>query len=100
MDINFNDEIIEIEEKEKVTISKQQRNGRKCWTIIDNFANHLDDKQDIKKFLKYIKKKKCCNGSIQENNVIQLQGDCVDFIKELLIERYDYKSEDIIIKGV
>ena len=43
MDINFNDEIIEIEEKEKVTISKQQRNGRKCWTIIDNFANHLDD---------------------------------------------------------
>ena len=100
MDLNFNDDITEIKEKEQVTISKQQRNGRKCWTLIANFANHLDDEADIKKFITYVKKKRCCNGSFQENSVIQLQGDCVDFIKELLIEKYEYNIGDITIKGV
>jgi len=100
MDINFNDEELEIEEKENVIISKQQRNGRKCWTLIENFANKLDDKSDVKKFLRYVKKTKCCNGSIKDNNVIQLQGDCVEFIKELLVEKYDYSSDEIKIKGV
>jgi translation initiation factor SUI1 len=100
MDINFNDEELEIEEKENVTISKQQRNGRKCWTIIENFANKLDDKDDVKKFLKHVKKTKCCNGSIKDNNVIRLQGDCVEFIKGLLVEKYNYSDDEIRIKGV
>jgi translation initiation factor SUI1 len=94
MDINFNDEELEIEEKENVTISKQQRNGRKCWTIIENFANKLDDKDDVKKFLKHVKKTKCCNGSIKDNNVIRLQGDCVEFIKGLLVEKYNYSDDE------
>ena len=56
MDINFNEEVIDFKEKEKVIISKQQRNGRKCWTLIENFIDNLDDKADAKKFVKFVKK--------------------------------------------
>ena len=39
MDINFSEDLSACEFKEKVVISKQQRNGRKCWTIIENFTD-------------------------------------------------------------
>lgn len=100
MDINFNEEVIDFKEKEKVIISKQQRNGRKCWTLIENFIDNLDDKADAKKFVKFVKKNQCCNGSIQENSVIQFQGDCIGFLKEALINKYDYDESDIIVKGI
>ena len=70
-----------------------QRNGKKNWTLvecmetIDNFT-----KNDYKKQLKYLKKKLCCNGSIQkkkDNNDIffQFQGDH----KEKLIDYFKIK---------
>tara|TARA_B100000902_G_scaffold300542_1_gene288158 strand:- start:587 stop:889 length:303 start_codon:yes stop_codon:yes gene_type:complete len=100
MDINFGEENNSTVVKDKVTISKQQRNGRKCWTIIENFANNMDI-EDIKKFIKLIKKKKCCNGSYQnDNKIIQLQGDQTDFVKELICNQYEYNEEDILVKGV
>jgi translation initiation factor SUI1 len=100
MDINFGEENNSTVIKDKVTISKQQRNGRKCWTIIENFANNMDI-SDIKKFIKLVKKTKCCNGSYQnENKVIQLQGDQTDFVKELICNKYEYNEEDILVKGV
>ena len=81
MEINFNQESIEDLSKEKVSIVKQQRNGKKCWTFIENFSETLD-KDEIKKFIKKVKKQKCCNGSFDSNTgIIQLQGDCVEYIK-------------------
>lgn len=100
MDINFNTDNSELILKEKINIIKQQRNGKKCNTYIENFADNLE-KSDIKKFLRIIKKNKCCNGSYDsEKKIIQLQGDCVDFIKELIINQYDYNEDEITIKGV
>ena len=100
MDINFNEDILENEFKEKVIISKQQRNGRKCWTIIENFTDYVD-KDTIKKFMKCIKKTQCCNGAfLEQQKTIQFQGDYTDFVKKLLIEKYDYTDEDVVIKGI
>lgn len=100
MDINFNEEVIDTKPTEKIVISKQQRNGRKCWTIIEHFTDDKDP-GDIKKFIKHVKKTKCCNGSYQsETKTIQFQGDCVDFIKEILVSKYELSEEEIVIKGV
>ena len=100
MDINFNTDQLEIGPKEKISIIKQQRNGKKCNTYIENFTSNLE-KSDIKKFIKTVKKNKCCNGSYDsEKKIIQLQGDCVNFVKELIINNYDYNQDEIIIKGV
>ena len=100
MDINFNEESLDIISKDKVIISKQQRNGRKSWTIIENFAETLESETKIKDFIKLVKKTKCCNGSLKDGSIIQFQGDWVDYIKELLVEKYDYQNSDIEIKGV
>ena len=76
MEVNFNNESLEIKSKDKITITKQQRNGRKSWTIIEDFAQTLEADQ-IKNFIKQVKKKKCCNGSLKDGTIIQFQGDCV-----------------------
>ena len=54
----------------------------------------------MQKFVKFVKKNQCCNGSIQENSVIQFQGDCIGFLKEALVNKYDYDESDIIVKGI
>lgn len=100
MDINFNSETIEFKQKNEVVISKQQRNGRKSWTIVDNFAEYINDNSEIKNFIKTVKKKQCCNGSLQDNLTIQFQGDCVDYIKDLLVTKYGYSNDEIVIKGL
>ena len=88
MNINFNEESLDIISKDKVIISKQQRNGRKSWTLIENFANTLESDKEIKEFIKMVKKAKCCNGSIKDGSIIQLQGD--NYIKQL--EKYNYQN--------
>ena len=64
----------------------------------------LDDKdfeKGLKYFLKRIKKKFSCNGSIDKNtNTIQVQGDQREKIKDYLVNRYNLNSEDIIVHGV
>lgn len=100
MDLSFNEESFTNNVKNKVTISKQQRNGRKCWTIIENFAENLDS-SDIKQFIKNIKKKQCCNGSYQsDNKIILLQGDQVEYVKQLISTKHGYDEDDILVKGV
>lgn len=86
--------------KNKVTIKVQQRNGRKNWTIIENFANELD-KDEIKKFIKIVKKKQCCNGSYQKKEkVIQFQGNHLEYVKNLLMNNYDFSEDNILVKGL
>eukprot|EP01138_Halocafeteria_seosinensis_P005673 gb/GECG01005800.1/.p1 GENE.gb/GECG01005800.1/~~gb/GECG01005800.1/.p1 ORF type:complete len:112 (+),score=15.94 gb/GECG01005800.1/:1-336(+) len=84
----------------KVHIRVQQRNGRKCITSIQG----LDDDLDLKRILKYLKKRYNCNGSIIKDKelgeVIQLQGDQRQNVREFLLgeEIYD-KPERIVIHG-
>jgi len=53
-----------------VHIRVQQRTQRQYITTIQNLPTLID----LKKLLKILKKKFCCNGTIEENAII-LQGD-------------------------
>lgn len=100
MDLQIEDDFEDMISKEVITISKQQRNGRKCWTFIEGFAKTLESNDDVKKFIKLVKKSMCCNGSYkQDTMIIQFQGDCVECIMGILKDKYDYNTDDIIIKG-
>lgn len=92
MNIFFEDD----EKHNIVHIRIQQRNSKKTITTIEG----LDTSIDLKKLLKYIKKQFNCNGSIikieEDNiNIIQLQGDQRENIKNFLIKE-NIISEDFI----
>ena len=78
----------------------QQRNGRKCITIIEG----LGDLIDHNKLLKTFKKKFCCNGNINKDkqlgNILQLSGDHRKDIKLYLINHHNIISEHIFIHGI
>ena len=55
-----------------VHIRIQQRNNKKCLTTIEG----IDDKYDLKRIVKVMKKEFNCNGSVvKDKDVIILQGD-------------------------
>lgn len=85
--------------KSKVTISVQQRNGRKQITIISGLANDLD----IKKILRYLKKIYHCNGAIimddKFGEVITLSGNQKENVYHFLINMKICEKDEIIIKG-
>ena len=59
-----------------------------------------DFEKGMKYFLKRMKKKFSCNGSIdKETNTIQMQGDHRDNIKGYLVKRCNFNDTDIIIHG-
>ena len=97
MEPNFEDNIFFENEKKQniVHIRIQQRNAKKTITIIEG----LDTSIDLKKLVKYIKKKFNCNGSIiktvDDIDIIQLQGDQRENIKNFLIKE-NIVSEDFI----
>jgi len=85
---------------EKVTISVEKRNGKKCITNVIGMAEDLD----LKKILSYLKKTHSCNGSILKDEahgeIMSFSGDQKENIYNFLINEKIYKKEDIIIKGV
>ena len=85
---------------EKVTISVEKRNGKKCITNVSGMAEDLD----LQKILSYLKKKYNCNGSILKDEthgeVMSFSGDQKENIYNFLIKEEIYKKEDIIVKGV
>ena len=83
----------------KINISIQQRNGRKSWTIIDGLLSINDLK--LKDFLKYLKKKLSCNGSIdkQTKTTLIIQGDHREKIIDILSENYFINKDQIVIQG-
>ena len=97
MEPNFEDNIFFENEKKQniVHIRIQQRNAKKTITTIEG----LDASIDFKKIVKYIKKKFNCNGSIiktvDDIDIIQLQGDQRENIKNFLIKE-NIVSEDFI----
>lgn len=69
-----------------IHIRIQQRNGRKTLTTVQG----IPAKFDYKKILKAIKKDFACNGTIiddKDGEVIQLQGDQRNKIKEFLTDK-------------
>ena len=78
-----------------VHIRVQQRNGRKCITTVQG----LNAQMDHKKILKVLKKEKCCNGCIVEDDdmgsVLQLQGDQRDAVRAFLLENELVEPEKI-----
>ena len=97
----FGDNKDDEDNKEKnVTIRVQQRNGKKCITIITGIAEDLD----LDKILKYLKKTYSCNGSICNDEkfgeIITLSGDQKENVYNFFIKEEIYKKDCIIIKGV
>ena len=84
----------------KITISVNNRTGKKLQTCIYGFADDLD----LPKILKYFKKKFSCTGSIENSEefgeVIKLTGNHKKIILNFLIKEQICKMEDIIIKGI
>jgi len=70
-----------------IHIRIQQRNGRKTLTTVEG----IPAKFDLKKILKVIKKQFACNGTIvndeKAGDVIQLQGDQRNVVKEFLVDK-------------
>jgi translation initiation factor SUI1 len=99
IDDSFDDFNTQTENKSKVTISIQQRNGRKQITIISGLATDLD----TKKILRYLKKLYHCNGAVVEDDtfgeVITLTGNQKENVYHFLINTKICNKEEIIIKG-
>jgi len=75
-----------------IDVSVQQRNNKKCWTVISN----LDLKEDnLKSLLQTLKKKFSCNGSIDENTNIRLSGNHKKEIIEVLVKELNITTENI-----
>ena len=58
---------------------------------------------DMKKLVKKIKKKLCCNGCVLDDKeygeVIQVQGNKKDEIKTILMKVYELKDDNIKVHG-
>lgn len=82
-----------------VHIRIQQRNGRKTLTTVQG----LPSETDFPKLLKAFKKQFCCNGCINQDpemgQVIQLQGDQRQNVKEFIVSEGMVREQLIKIHG-
>jgi translation initiation factor 1 len=87
------------DERNLVHIRIQQRNGRKCLTLIYGIADDLD----LHKITKYLKKVYSTNGNVindpKYGDVIQLQGDQRKNVYDALIEWKITEKETIRVHG-
>ena len=87
---------------EKIHIRVQMRTTRKSITIMENMLLFLSI-DDIKTFLKNIKKTHGCNGNIlkdkDKNTIVQFQGDQRQNTSSLLEEKYGVNKDNIVIHG-
>ena len=88
--------------KPKLHIRVQQRNGKKSITTVQGFETDLD----VKRICKHMRKHFNCNGNVtsdpEKGEVIQLQGDQRDNVKEwILVQEIIAKNEAdrIVIHG-
>ena len=100
MDIedDINIDINGIEEKDVdnhfkiIDVSVQQRNNRKCWTVISNLV--LDKEKKVE-FISKAKKKFSCSGAVDENNNIRFTGDHKNVIVELMVKELNLSLDNI-----
>ena len=98
----LNDFAANVLDKPKLHIRIQKRNGKKCITTIQGFEEDLD----VKRICKHMRKHFNCNGNVtsdpEKGEVIQLQGDQRDNVKEwILVQEIIAKNEAdrIVIHG-
>jgi|TARA_B110000211_G_C14020529_1_gene527448 translation initiation factor 1 len=82
-----------------VHIRIQSRTTRKSILTISG----LDDDLDLKKICRFLKKNLRCNGAVVNNkqygDVIQLQGDHREIVKQFLVDNDICLDNQIIIHG-
>lgn len=88
--------------KPKLHVRIQKRNGKKCITTVEGFEEDLD----VKRICKHMRKQFNCNGNVtsdqEQGDVIQLQGDQRDNVKQWLLDNevIDKREVDrIVIHG-
>eukprot|EP00949_MAST-11_sp_MAST-11-sp1_P001170 g1170.t1 len=83
----------------KVHVRIQARNRRKCVLTIQG----LDDDLDLKKICKYMRRNLQCNGAIVKDDtfgeVIQLQGDHRQAVRDFLVDMEICQASQLIIHG-
>lgn len=88
----------------RISLKIQQRNGKKCWTLIEGLPQFLkggDNDEKIQKISSVFKKSFHCNCFLIENNtVLQLQGDHREKIRAYLLDNKICKKENIIVHGI
>ena len=90
-----------VSEPAVIHIWRKKRNGRKYWTIIEGLTK---TEEDVNKICKELRNKLCCGGAVKEDDktkedIIQLQGDKVDKVKEFLTTKKIVTLENIKCHG-
>jgi translation initiation factor 1 len=81
--------------KPKLHIRIQKRNGKKCITTVAGFEEDLD----VKRICKAMRKQFSCNGNVledeEEGEVMQLQGDQRENVKQWLLENQVFQKNEV-----
>lgn len=91
-----------IDEKKSIDvhIRVQQRNGKKCITTVENLDKLNNDKDFLESIAKEFRQSFKCSSTIKKpENVILMQGDHRDKIKELLLKKGLVVEQNIKIHG-
>lgn len=95
---NFDDFDDKLEDV-KIHISVKQRNGKKCFTVIEG----IPDTYDYKKIAKDMRHKFHCGVSVytDETNakMLQLNGDHRSDIKQLIMSTLSIDESNIVVHG-
>ena len=82
-----------------IDIRSQQRNGRKCITLVQGIPTQFS----LNKIMRYLKKSFNCNGSIvvdeEYGAILQLQGDRRKEIAEFLFHEGIAEKDHIRVHG-
>lgn len=102
---SFNNELFAAQQsfaKNRYHIRIQQRNGKKAITTLAG----LEEDLDTKRICKYMRKAFNCNGNVKkgefDEDIIQLQGDQRENIKQWLLDQEIVEKQDslrIIVHG-
>ena len=83
----------------EIHIKIQQRNQRKCFTFVENVEKLPLGKLTVKDITSIFKQKFSCGGSVSADNVIKLNGDKREEVKEYLMTKYSLEGSQIKIHG-
>ena len=101
MKLDFDQEATETQRPLSIIhIRYQQRNGKKGLTLVEGLAKDLD----LKKILKFMKKKLSTNGGLigdPENLVVMVQGDKRENVRKFLVDFKVWQDPDpkIVVHG-
>ena len=97
----------ELETSTDIHIRIQQRNKRKCWTIVENLDKIDNDEKFLDRVAKKFRKKFNCSAAVKKadknpdnpSKIIQLTGDNRENIKQFLIDEKIVDKDCIKMHG-